>query len=201
MASDIDPGAINPNHPVTGNPSTATVRANFAAIQANFEHAKEEIEALQDAPSGVGPTGPTGPTGPAGADGTGFRILGSLPSIGELPGDADPGDAYIIGGNVYVWDGDTWSNVGSVQGPTGPTGATGATGPTGAAGATGPTGAAGVGATGPTGPAGTNSNFQIVAHGSNASTARPEGFDHIGWFGTVNPANATENDLVFIYEA
>jgi hypothetical protein len=63
-------------------------------------------------------------------------------------------DAYIVtsDGNLWVWDGTNWNDVGQIVGPTGPTGATGATGanstvvgPTGATGATGPTGATGAG--------------------------------------------------------
>src|SRR5215471_9316626 len=52
------PSAIDPTKPVTGSPTTESVRENFAA-------AKSEIETLQ-LTAGVGPTGPTGPTGPSG---------------------------------------------------------------------------------------------------------------------------------------
>lgn len=96
----------------------------------------------------VGFTGPTGPTGPAGRDGSGVTILGTLPNTGSLPSSGnDPGDAYVINGELYVWDGAAWQNVGQVQGPTGPTGPTGARGAdstiVGPTGPTGPTGAAG----------------------------------------------------------
>jgi microcystin-dependent protein len=68
----------------------------------------------------------------------------------------DPGvninDAYLIGGDLYIWDGTDWNNVGQIQGPTGPTGPTGVRGddstvpgPTGPTGPTGATGGAGLG--------------------------------------------------------
>jgi hypothetical protein len=113
----------------------------------------------------AGTTGPTGATGTAGADGTSVKILGSYATLGELQ-TAKPtgvlGDGYLVTGQLYVWTGAAWTNVGSIQGPTGPTGSSGATGATGvgATGATGATGANGssiqgpTGAAGPTGPAG-----------------------------------------------
>lgn len=108
-------------------------------------------------PTGAtGFTGPTGPTGPAGVDGSGISILGTLANAGLLP---DPGvninDAYLIDGDLYIWDGTTWNNVGQIQGPTGPTGPTGVRGddstvpgPTGPTGPTGATGGAGLGYSG-----------------------------------------------------
>lgn len=103
----------------------------------------------------TGPTGPVGPTGVTGPSGAAITILGTLANIGELPGSGSVGDAYIISGSLYVWDGDSWENVGPIVGPTGPTGPVGATGPAGATGPTGPIGVTGpIGATGPTGPTG-----------------------------------------------
>ncbi len=137
----------------------------------------------------TGPTGPTGsqgalgPTGPTGPQGSGISILGSYATIELLEADnatGNPGDAYIVSPNVYIWDeqNSAWVNSGpfvgptgstgptgpAVTGPTGPTGSQGPTGPeggptgpTGATGATGPTGSAGAtgaSVTGPTGPTG-----------------------------------------------
>jgi len=97
-----------------------------------------------------GPAGPEGPVGPAG---TGINMKGQVANPGALPPTGNvPGDAYTAAsdGNLYVWDGDSWNNVGPMQGPAG---ATGATGPQGPAGATGPQGPKGD--TGATGTAGT----------------------------------------------
>lgn len=109
-------------------------------------------------------TGLTGPEGPQGPPGTGVNILGSYNSLAELQ-SAHPtgnnGDAYLINGNLYVWAGNSWQNVGNIlgpQGPSGPEGSTGPSGPQGAIGPQGPQGATGTpgatGAQGPQGPAG-----------------------------------------------
>jgi len=119
----------------------------------------------------VGPTGPvstqpstvTVPTGPTGPQGTSINVRGSVAAVINLPASGNAvNDAYIVTatGNLHVWNGTAWTNVGAIVGPAGATGATGATGPTGprgtdgfvgSNGATGPTGA--TGATGPTGAA------------------------------------------------
>jgi len=101
----------------------------------------------------IGFTGPTGPTGPPGLDGSGVTILGTVANVGALPSTGnDPGDAYVISGVLYAWDGTAWQNIGQIQGPTGPTGPTGERGadstiegPTGPTGPTGATGSAGIG--------------------------------------------------------
>lgn len=70
-----------------------------------------------------------GTDGAAGADGTSVTILGSYNTLSELQA-AHPtgslGDSYIVAGDLYVWDGSAWSNVGAIQGPQGPAGADGA---------------------------------------------------------------------------
>lgn len=71
----------------------------------------------------------TGPPGPQGEPGTGVSILGSLPDPADLPPTGNtPGDAYLINGNLWVWDGTAWDNVGTVQGPQGPAGPPGSDG-------------------------------------------------------------------------
>jgi hypothetical protein len=126
----------------------------------------------------TGFTGPTGPTGPAGVDGSGISILGTLANTGLLP---DPGveinDAYLIDGDLYIWDGTDWNNVGQIQGPTGPTGPTGVRGddstvpgPTGPTGPTGATGVAGLGYAGIT--------FTLASYSSSTAS------------GTVNKVDA-----------
>lgn len=69
----------------------------------------------------------TGLNGSNGQDGTSVTILGSYDTLAELQ-TAHPtgnaGDAYIIGGNLYVWavDDAEWENVGNIQGPAGTNG-------------------------------------------------------------------------------
>ena len=102
-----------------------------------------------------GATGPAGPKGDPGVDGTGFTLLGSVDTTGDLPDDASAGAAYLVGGVVYVWSGTAWENVGEIQGPAGPKGDPGPAGPTGPKGDTGARGATGPkGDTGPQGPTG-----------------------------------------------
>jgi len=119
----------------------------------------------------VGPTGPTGPgvTGPTGPQGVNITMRPSvtnpsaLPTLGNSINDARVADSD---GDLYVWTGSAWDNVGQIVGPTGPTGpgVTGPTGPTGAPSTvTGPTGT-----TGPTGPRGGVTYF-ITSTGDNGA--------------------------------
>ena len=58
--------------------------------------------------------------GTDGADGTSVKILGSFTSTGQLPASGnDPGDGYLIDGDLWVWDGSKFNNVGKIQGPAG----------------------------------------------------------------------------------
>lgn len=62
------------------------------------------------------------PTCIQGADGTSVNILGSYDSYQDLV-TAHPmgnrGDGYVVSGDLYVWNGTSWENVGQVQGPAG----------------------------------------------------------------------------------
>lgn len=74
-----------------------------------------------------------GADGKPGADGTSVTILGSYASEEELIQDhptGDKGDAYIVNGDLYVWNGTSWENVGKIQGPQGTPGLPGADGRT-----------------------------------------------------------------------
>lgn len=100
-------------------------------------------------PQGVpGPEGPQGPQGKPGKDGTSFQVLGRYDTIGDLT-SAHPtgtkGDAYAVGveeTEIYIWDvdGNTWENIGPLEGPAGPQGAQGPKGDTGDPGPQGPAG-------------------------------------------------------------
>ena len=90
-----------------------------------------------------GPQGIQGPQGPKGEDGTGVSIKGSVDSPDDLPPSGEAGDAYLIGGDLYVWTGAAWQNVGTIQGPQGeqgPKGDKGDKGETGDTGSQGPQG-------------------------------------------------------------
>ena len=63
-----------------------------------------------------------GEDGKDGEDGTSVRILGSYETEEELNQEhptGNLGDAYIVSGDLYVWNGSNWENVGSIQGPPG----------------------------------------------------------------------------------
>lgn len=112
----------------------------------------------------VGPQGPTGPQGPRGEkgeqgnDGTSPNILGTKESEADLPLSAEKNDAYLIDGEMWVFDGTNWNNAGKIQGPQGPVGPQGPKGdpgPQGVKGDPGEKGEQGVqGLKGDTGPQG-----------------------------------------------
>lgn len=89
------------------------------AVENGFEGTMQEwIESLK---GNEGPRGPEGPSGPPGKDGTGVNIIGELQSEEDLPEVGAPGDAYMIHGDLYVWQANTntWKNVGPIRGPQG----------------------------------------------------------------------------------
>jgi Collagen triple helix repeat (20 copies) len=119
----------------------------------------------------TGPAGATGATGPQGIQGiqgiqgekgdkgdkgdtgTGINLLGTFDSVSELPTISNSnGDAYVISGDLYVWNGTEFVNTGPFTGPKGDKGDTGETGPQGIQGVQGETGPQGIqGETGPQG--------------------------------------------------
>lgn len=91
-----------------------------------------------------GPKGEKGEAGPPGRDGTGVTIKGSLANISLLPVTGNKAnDAYLIDGDLYVWDGLFFNNVGRIQGPKGDKGDKGEKGDIGAKGEKGDIGLTG----------------------------------------------------------
>ena len=74
------------------------------------------------------PTRISGSDGQKGEPGTSVTILGSYNTYADLVA-AHPtgsmGDAYMVGGDLYVWNGTAWEDVGQIQGPPGADGANG----------------------------------------------------------------------------
>lgn len=72
-----------------------------------------------------GPVGPQGEQGPQGEAGTSIKILGTEPTKETLDArhlaTAQLGDSYVVteDGNVYVFSGEEFVNVGPMQGPKG----------------------------------------------------------------------------------
>ena len=63
--------------------------------------------------------GEKGDPGKDGNDGTSVNIKGEVASEDQLPESAQPGDAYVVNGDLYVWDGLRWNNIGGIKGPAG----------------------------------------------------------------------------------
>lgn len=59
--------------------------------------------------------------GDKGDTGAGLNILGQFNEPSELPASGDVGDAYLIGGNLYIWGGSAWVDGGNIKGPKGDT--------------------------------------------------------------------------------
>lgn len=120
-------GSVFPVESVNAGSSTARVGAMLASVK-----------------------GPRGEQGVPGIDGKGVSIKGSKPSVADLPAEGNvEGDAWLVAGDMHVWDGAKWNNVGRVQGPQGergPEGPAGVEGPVGPQGPAGPGIVAGDGA-------------------------------------------------------
>ena len=92
----------------------------------------------------AGPQGLQGARGQAGNDGTSVIIVGSAPTFEELPtwGNLTYGEGFIVQstGNLAVYDGSAFQDVGQIKGPKGDKGDTGDIGPQGETGPKGDTG-------------------------------------------------------------
>jgi hypothetical protein len=139
----------------------------------------------------VGPAGPEGPQGEQGVQGEKgdsgdpIQILGTVADQSQLPSTGvSAGQGYVIGTNLWVWDGAAWFNAGSLKGPQGeqgPMGPAGVKGDDGAPGPQGPEGAQGpqgnTGPAGPTGPKGDTGDAGPAGPEGSAGPQGPAGFD------------------------
>lgn len=114
-----------------------------------------------------GPEGKQGPKGDPGEDGKGVTILGSYDTEEELnqkQPTGEPGDAYMVNGDLYVWSETVWKNVGRIQGPQGPQGEQGIQGLQGIQGPAGKDGAQGpAGVDGKTPTMSINASGELIA--------------------------------------
>ena len=133
-----------------------------------------------------------GEQGEPGKDGTGVTILGSYDTESELNAahqTGSEGDAYIVAGDLYVWDAENskWKNVGQIQGPQGPRGLQGIQGPKGDQGIQGPAGADG------------SSSYTHIAY-ANSSDGKTDfsvsdsSRGYIGIYVDSNPTDSTNPD-------
>ena len=64
--------------------------------------------------------GDQGPKGDKGDTGTGIELKGTVASVDKLPTVSNvPGDTYLVGGHLYIWQNDAWTDGGELQGPKG----------------------------------------------------------------------------------
>jgi hypothetical protein len=197
-------GAVGEAYIVAGNlyvwSTTTSNWVNVGTIQGpTGATGTQGITGPTGATGAVGPTGATGNTGP---QGTSITVRGTVATAGNLPPTGNTvNDAFIVqaDGDLYVWTGSAWSNVGQIIGPTGPTGP-GVTGPTGATGATGKdyssTDGTGVptetyiGAGAPTAPTAGDIWFDIDDLGANAAiysgTSAPDPTEFQFWASEEN---------------
>lgn len=75
-----------------------------------------------------GEKGEKGEPGVKGETGAALAIKGTKNSTADLPKTGQAGDAYMIGGDLYVWSDTTWTNVGRVKGEKGEKGEPGVKG-------------------------------------------------------------------------
>lgn len=66
-----------------------------------------------------GEKGDPGDRGEKGETGAALAIKGTKNSTSDLPKAGKAGDAYMIGGDLYVWSDTAWTNVGRVKGEKG----------------------------------------------------------------------------------
>ncbi len=81
-----------------------------------------------------GETGPMGPQGPQGPQGVSINLKSSSLTVAALPSTGNSvNDARIVeaDGDLYIWDGSSWTSAGQIVGPQGATGPQGPQGETG----------------------------------------------------------------------
>lgn len=117
------------------NADAATVNANTAATNANTQ--ANRAKQYADNPPIVGNDGywyvyseTEGNYIKTDWHSNGIVIIDKLSSLDELNAIKDPSvsDTYLVGDNLYLWNGTTWVNLGALQGPKGDKGETGNSG-------------------------------------------------------------------------
>lgn len=131
--SDVSVAALSPATPIATGDLISDVDGRLftvsSVVNGDTVHVSNQIAGV----SFKGPQGDKGEDGAPGKDGTGVTILGSYASLEALKAEhaaGNAGDAYLIGGHLYVWDtvGADWKNVGTIQGPKGDKGEPGING-------------------------------------------------------------------------
>lgn len=131
--SDVAVSALSPSAPMTVGDLISDTNGNLYTITSIVNDTTVHVSNIIAGVSFKGPQGDKGADGAPGKDGTGVTILGSADSYEALKAEhatGNAGDAYLIGGHLYVWDtvGADWKDVGTIQGPKGDKGEPGTNG-------------------------------------------------------------------------
>lgn len=131
--SDVATSALSPSAPMTVGDLISDNNGDLFTITSIVNDTTVHVSNVINGVSFKGPQGPKGKDGTPGKDGTGVTILGSYDSLETLKAEhatGNAGDAYLIGGHLYVWDtvGADWKDVGTIQGPKGDKGEPGTDG-------------------------------------------------------------------------
>lgn len=120
-------GPEGPEGPVglTGPAGAPGVKGDAGAVGSAGPTGPQGAQGAQGVPGAQGIQGIQGiqgATGATGADSTvpgpegpPINLIGTLPSVGDLPTSGSPGDAYIIDGDLWMWasGSSTWENTGA----------------------------------------------------------------------------------------
>lgn len=131
--SDVATSVLSPSAPMTVGDLISDNNGDLFTITSIVNETTVHVSNVISGVSFKGPQGEKGTDGAPGKDGTGVTILGSYDSIEALKVEhatGNAGDAYLIGGHLYVWDtvGSDWKDVGTIQGPKGDKGEPGTDG-------------------------------------------------------------------------
>lgn len=157
---------------------TVAVNGGFVGTEAQWlasligAQGPQGIQGIQGPQGPQGIQGETGIQGPAGAAGTSISFKGSVANPGLLSSSNNAfNDAYVVDsdGDLYVWNGSAWFDVGQIVGPQGPQGIQGIQGPEGPQGPQGIQGIQGI--QGETGPAGTTDYNNLLNKPTLATVA------------------------------
>lgn len=115
----------SPGTPSMASPTSANTNPNWS----NTANEDTIWMAMREVQNGAYKTGSSWMVvkvkGENGRDGTSVTIKGTLSSAADLPSTGNTaGDGYLINGHLWVWDGDSWEDVGQIKGDPGADGQT-----------------------------------------------------------------------------
>lgn len=105
--SDVATSVLSPSAPMTVGDLISDINGNLFTVTSIVNDTTVHVSNVIGGVSFKGPKGEKGADGAPGKDGTGVTILGSYASLEALKAEhatGNAGDAYLIGGHLYVWD-------------------------------------------------------------------------------------------------